>query len=269
MRIYLINQKKRSLIMDKKEELIQLCKDLRLPSIRKMIKDESEFKNPKQAFEVLLQVLEQEKSDRFIRAKQNRIRSANFPQKKILEELVEEALPEQAQQKLSLLKTLEFIKEGQNIILAGSPGTGKTHIAIGLGMEACLAGYRVFFATIPSLINQLKESRSERTLRSFELKFEKYDLVIIDELGYISFDKEGAELLFTHLSLRAGRKSTIITSNLSFMKWQEIFHDAVLTAALTDRLTHKSHVINMNGPSFRMRETEEWMKNSTDKVAQN
>src|SRR5690625_7974609 len=81
-------------------------------------------------------------------------------------------------------------------------------------MEACLAGYKVFFATVPSLINQLKECKSERTLRSFELKFEKYDLVIIDELGYISFDKEGEELLFTHLSLRAGRKSTIITSNL-------------------------------------------------------
>ena len=88
--------------------------------------------------------------------------------------------------------------------------------ALGLGMEACLAGYRVYFATVPSLINQLKEHRSERTLRSFELKFEKYDLVILDELGYISFDKEGAELLFSHLSLRAGRKSTIITSNLSF-----------------------------------------------------
>ncbi len=105
---------------------------------------------------------------------------------------------------------------------------GKTHTAIGLGIEACLTGYKVFFATVPSLINQLKEYRSERTLRSFELKFEKYDLVIIDELGYISFDKEGAELLFTHLSLRAGRKSTIITSNLPFVKWQEIFHDPVL-----------------------------------------
>ena len=150
--------------MDNKEKLIQLCKDLRLPSIRKMINEESEFDNPTQAFEVLLQVLEQEKSDRFIRAKQNRIRAANFPQKQILEELVVEELPEQAQHKLPLLKTLEFIKEGQNIILAGSPGTGKTHIAIGLGMEACLAGYRVFFATVPSLINQLKEYRSERTL---------------------------------------------------------------------------------------------------------
>src|SRR5699024_2923043 len=120
----------------------------------------------------------------------------------------------------------------------GSPGTGKTHTAIWIGMEGWLAGYKDFFATVPSLINQLKECRSDRTLRSFELKFEKYDLVIIDELGYISFDKEGAELLFTHLSLRAGRKSTIITSNLPFTRWNEIFHDQVLTAALTDRLTH-------------------------------
>lgn len=92
-------------------------------------------------------------------------------------------------------------------------------------------------------------------------------MVILDELGYISFDKEGAELLFSHLSLCAGRKSTIITSNLSFLKWQEIFHDPVLTAALTDRLTHKSHVLNMNGPSFRMKETEEWIKTSAEEVA--
>ena len=255
--------------MNKKEQVIQLCKDIRLPSVRKMVQDETEFTNPVQAFDVLLQVLVQEKNDRFVRAKQNRIRAANFPQKKLLEELREDALPDQARQKLIHLKDLDFIKEGQNVILTGSPGTGKTHISIGLGMEACLAGYRVFFATVPSLINQLKECRSERTLRSFELKFEKYDLVIIDELGYISFDKEGAELLFTHLSLRAGRKSTIITSNLPFVKWQEIFQDPVLTAALTDRLTHKSHVLNMNGPSFRMRETEEWLKTEENKVVQN
>ncbi len=255
--------------MDKKQRLVELCRELRLPSIRHMVQEETSFKNPDEAFDVLLQVLLQERSDRFVRAKQNRIRAANFPQKKLLEELVEEALPEQAKQKLPHLKTLEFIKEGQNIILAGSPGTGKTHMAIGLGMEACLAGYKVFFATVPSFINQLKEHRSERTLRSFELKFEKYDLVIIDELGYISFDKEGAELLFTHLSLRAGRKSTIITSNLPFLKWQEIFHDPVLTAALTDRLTHKSHVINMNGPSYRMKETQEWINFETNQVDQN
>jgi DNA replication protein DnaC len=93
-----------------------------------------------------------------------------------------------------------------------------------------------------------------------ELRFEKYDLVICDEFGYISFDKQGAELLFNHLSLRAGRKSTIITTNLGFDRWEEIFCDAVLTAALVDHLTHKAHLVNMNGESYRLRETKEMMK---------
>ena len=93
-----------------------------------------------------------------------------------------------------------------------------------------------------------------------ELRFEKYDLVICDEFGYISFDKEGAELLFNHLSLRAGRKSTIVTTNLGFDRWNEIFGDQVLTAALVDRLTHKAHQVNMNGESYKLRETKEMMK---------
>ncbi|MBA7498363.1 IS21 family transposase ISHahy12 [subsurface metagenome] len=122
-----------------------------------------------------------------------------------------------------------------------------------------MAGYKVLFATVPLLINQLKESRSEKTLIKLEGKFEKYDLVIADELGYISFDKEGSELLFTHLSLRAGRKSTIITTNLSFERWNEIFSDSVMTAAMIDRLTHKSYILNMNGNSYRLKETREWL----------
>src|SRR5690606_19325730 len=129
-------------------------------------------------------------------------------------------------------------------------------------MEACLAGYRVFFATVPSLINQLKEHRSERTLRSFELKFEKYDLIILDELGYISFDREGAELLFNFISTRSEVKSTIITTNLSFDRWNEIFHDPVITAAIVDRITHRSYVINMNGNSYRIKETKEFLMNN-------
>ena len=122
-----------------------------------------------------------------------------------------------------------------------------------------MAGYKVLFATVPLLINQLKESRSEKTLIRLESIFEKYDLVIADELGYISFDKEGSELLFTHLSLRAGRKSTIITTNLSFERWNEIFSDSVMTAAMIDRLTHKSYILNMNGNSYRLKETREWL----------
>ena len=135
----------------------------------------------------------------------------------------------------------------------------KALIAIALGIKACIAGFKVLFATVPLLINQLKESRSEKTLIRLESIFEKYDLVIADELGYISFDKEGSELLFTHLSLRAGRKSTIITTNLSFERWDEIFSDSVMTAAMIDRLTHKSYILNMNGSSYRLKETREWL----------
>ena len=123
-----------------------------------------------------------------------------------------------------------------------------------------MRGYKVLYTTIPLLINELKETRSQRKLRVFEKRFEKYDLVICDELGYISFDKEGSELLFTFLSLRAGRRSTIITSNLPFNKWNEVFKDPVLTAALVDRLVHKSYVVNMNGNSYRTKETIEWLK---------
>lgn len=127
---------------------------------------------------------------------------------------------------------------------------------------ACNKGYKVFFTTAASLINELKETKSDKKLYTFEKRFEKYDLIILDELGYISFDKEGSELLFTFLSLRAERKSTIITTNLSFDRWNEIFNDAVLTAALIDRMTHKSYVLNMNGESYRIKETREWLEKS-------
>ena len=161
--------------------------------------------------------------------------------------------------KAQTIKNLDFIKEGRNVILAGNAGTGKTHISIGLGIQACMEGYRVWFTTIPLLINQIK-CRSQRTLRAFQNRFEKYDLVIADEMGYISFDKEGAELLFTHLSLRANQKATIITTNLSFERWGEIFQDPVMTAAMIDRLTHQAYIVNMIGDSYRMKETEKWLE---------
>jgi DNA replication protein DnaC len=171
-----------------------------------------------------------------------------------------ECLPEDARKKLQIFKSLDFIRTGQNIVLAGNPGTGKTHLAVGLGIKACMAGYKVFFTSVPTLITQLKESRSQQKLRAFQNKFEKYDLVICDEFGYISFDKEGAELLFTNLSLRAGRKATMVTPNLSFDRWQELFGDPVLTAAMVDRLTHKAYIVNMTGSSYRLKETEEWIQ---------
>lgn len=240
------------------EKIISLTKEIGLPGIRKnFLLLEEEFANSgdNQYKQYLHKLLEHEFFSRLKSRRDSRIRQAGFPYKKYLEDLLQKELPVDVQKKLPEIEPLEFIKQGRNIIFAGNPGTGKTHIAIGLGIKACNENYKVLFTTVPRLITQIKESRSEKRLRQLENQFEKYDLVICDEFGYISFDKAGAELLFSHLSLRVGLKSTIITTNLSFDRWSEIFGDAVLTAAMVDRLTHKAIIVNMNGKSFRSKET--------------
>ena len=243
-------------------EIKKYVSELKIPGVNQGLKMniEEAYKFDKPYEEFLRDILIEAHDTRKENGRKNRIRNAKFPYRKYLDELQVDYLPEDCRKKLKELKTLNFIDEGRNIILAGNPGTGKTHTSIGLGIEACNMGYKVFFTTVSSLINELKESRSEKKLYTFEKRFEKYDLIIADELGCISFDKEGSELLFTFLSLRAERKSTIITTNLSFDRWNEIFNDAVLTAALIDRLTHKSYVINMNGDSYRIKETREWLE---------
>ena len=247
---------------DVKMNIKDLAKELKLPYINRNIEEELKDANIKNiSYEnFILSILENEYDLRKENGIKSRIRQAKFPYKKYLEDLSLEDLPQDARDKVKVFSTLDFIETGQNIILAGNPGTGKTHMAIGIGIKACTKGYKVLFTTIPLLVNELKESRSEKTLRAFEKRFEKYDLIIADELGYISFDKEASELLFTYLSLRAGRKSTIITTNLSFERWDEIFKDPIMTAAMIDRLTHKSYIVNMNGNSYRLKETQLWLE---------
>ena len=244
---------------DINEQIVKYSKELRLPTFRHEFKQLAIDAAKQQLdFETfLLQLMEKEYEKRLENRKKSQVRQAGFPSKMYLYDLKRDLLPTDAAEKLPLLERLDFIGSGQNIILAGNPGTGKTHIAIGLGLKACMQGYKVLFTSVHKLLTQLRESHSGRTLRQIEARFEKYDLVICDEFGYVSFDKNGAELLFNHLSLRAGRKSTIITTNLSFDRWDEIFGDAVLTAALVDRLTHKAYLINMNGESYRLKETKE------------
>lgn len=245
------------------EQINQITMELRLPSFRKdlpaVIKEA--IKQNASHEQLILTLLTNELQQRRINRDKARLRSASFPQLKYLQDLDRAELPEDGRARLPELETLEFIKEGQNIILGGSPGTGKSHIAIGLGIKACMQGYSVMFTQVSKLLTQIRECHSSRTLRALESRFEKYDLVICDELGYISFDRQGAEMLFNHLSLRSGIKSTIITSNQSFEKWQDIFgKDTILTAALLDRLTHKAHLVNMNGKSYRMKETKKMIK---------
>jgi len=247
---------------DKMKQAEMLCKELKLPYMSKNIAVEYEeaLIGKLEPIDMILTMFTREYELRLENGKQNRIRLANFPYKKYMEDLKEEFLPEDARKKLRNIRTLDFIENHQNLILAGNPGTGKTHLAIAAGILACNQGYKVLFTTVSSLINKLKETKSQKTLMAFENQIEKYDLLILDELGYITFDKEGSELLFTHLSLRAERKSTIITTNLSFERWEEVFKDPVMTAAMIDRLTHKSYVVNMNGNSYRLKETQDMLK---------
>ncbi len=204
----------------------------------------------------LTELLGKESARRRECRRRSRIRFAGFPQMKYLHELVMEDMPKEAQVILPELETLDFIRQGRNLVLYGNPGTGKTHIATALGIKACQQDFTVLFTSVPVLLTQIREAKSAKTLRTLQLRFEKYDLVICDEFGYVSCDKEGGELLFNHLSLRAGKKATIITTNLAFNRWNEIIKDKVLVAAMVDRLTHKAYLVNMTGLSYRLKETQ-------------
>ena len=242
-------------------QITAYSKELRLPVFRRDYKElATEAARQGLDYEAyLVKLMEREYELRIENRKKAQIRNARFPSKMYLSDLERDQLPPGAREKLPLLERLDFIPAAQNVILSGNPGTGKTHIAIGLGLKACMQGYKVLFTTVHRLLTQLRESHSGRTLKQVEAQFEKYDLVICDEFGYVSFDKQGSELLFNHLSLRTGRKSTIITTNLGFDRWEEIFGDPVLTAALVDRLTHKAYLVNMSGDSYRLKETEKMM----------
>jgi len=203
--------------------------------------------------EFLEELFHHEVIGRSERSKLARIKNATFPYKKYLDDYDIERMPKEARKHFNEIKTLDFITNGQNLIAYGNPGTGKTHLSIALGIEAANAGFSVKFYSVPALVNHLKELKISRNLTTIQRSFENVDLMILDELGYISFDREGGELLFTHLSMRTERKSTIITTNLSFDKWKTIFNDTVLTAAIVDRLAHDSFILNMVGDSNRQK----------------
>ncbi len=236
-----------------REKINEYCRILKLNGIAESYESAQEGAKDYEEYLLRLLVHESEASEK--QSIERRIKSARFPCRKYLEDLELDCLPKGIRKRLPELMTLDFIKNGQNLILTGNPGTGKTHTAIGLGIKACEAGYRVLFITIPYLVTELKESSNAKKLKTYERRFEKYDLVIADELGYISFDREGADLLFSNLSLRAATKSTIITSNLTFERWDEVFGDPALTSALVDRLTYKAILVDMEGESYRYRET--------------
>ena len=240
----------------------EIASELKLPYTRnnsQMLIEEAKHTQMSHE-EFLTRLLESEYELRRENGVKNRLRYARFPYKKYLEDFDTSKYDPELRIKFTELNTLNFIKEKENIILIGSPGSGKSHYSIGLGIRACMEGMKVLFKSLTNLIIELKEAMSLNQLNNYKKKFEKYDLVILDELGYVSFDKEGCEILFNLLSNRNDKGSIIINTNLAFDRWEEIFKDPMLTGAIVDRLAHKAHIMDISREtSHRYEETIKWL----------
>lgn len=182
-----------------------------------------------------------------------RVKAAAFPYLKTLDEFGFTQLnPAVSPAFIKELASCQFITDRQNVILIGNPGRGKTHLSIALGMKACSAGFRVLFKNADALSTELCEARDDYSLHRLQKTLRSTDLLILDELSYISFNRSQSELLFTVLSERSERCSTIISTNLPFSRWTELFEHSTMIAALVDRLTFRSHVLDVNGESYRL-----------------
>ena len=244
-------------------KITELAIKLRLPYIRDNWEQLlNEAKHTKQDYTVFLEnLLDYEWRQRLENGQARRIKEARFPLKKYLVDFKREKYDALFVPKFEELDTLEFIKNKENIILIGTQGAGKTHYSIALGIAACMKGYSVLFTSVPNLIVELKETMGNNQMTSFRNRFEKYDLVILDELGYVSMDKNACEILFNLISSRNERGSVIVTSNLTFDRWEEVFKDPTLTGALIDRLAHKAHVLDISrDKGGRFEETIVWLE---------
>jgi DNA replication protein DnaC len=200
----------------------------------------------------LLRLLELELIDRERRLVERRIRQARFPATKSLDSFEFTAIPSLNKMLVLELARCEYILRRENVIALGNSGTGKTHIALSLGLAACQKGFSVTFIAAAQLVHQLMEARDEKRLLRLQRELQAPKLLIVDELGYVPLSSTGAELLFEVFSQRHERSSTIITSNLPFEEWTSVLGSERLTGALLDRLTHHVHILSMNGDSYRL-----------------
>ena len=237
--------------------LIENLKSLKLSTMIGNL--ESHLRQAKQDMpgydEFLLNLTEVEVQVRKENGRKRRLGEAKFPLQKPLETFDFEAATGLDARLIKELSSCEYAKKSRNVIFMGKSGTGKTHLATGLGMEACKQGIRTRFVTGCGLANELIEARDEKLLGRAVKRYASYGLLIIDELGYVPFSKEGAQLIFQILAERHERKPVMITTNMGFGDWTQIFGDPSMTAALLDRITHKAHVINCSWESYRLKET--------------
>lgn len=242
-------------------ELIQAridiaCGELRLPGLLKQYPSllREALEQNADHLQFLASCLEHEVQKKQELKQQNLLRQAKFPKPKTLQEFQFTQIPKLPKMKVEQLAQGTFISRCENVICIGRPGTGKSHIATAIGMGAMLEGYRVRFVSVMQLIQELQLAQSEYRLPRFLKSWDKYDLVILDELGYVPLG-EGGKLLFQFIAQRYEQRSLIITSNLEFSRWVDVFGDPALTTALLDRLTHHSHILLFDGESYRFRQT--------------
>ena len=212
----------------------------------------------------LARLVELELIDRERRMIERRIKAARFPAVKSIDSFDFKAIPSLNKMRVLELARCEWVERRENVIALGPSGTGKTHVALGLGLAACQKGLAVGFTTAAALVHELMEARDERRLLRLQKQLVKHKLLIIDELGFVPLSKPGAELLFETISQRYEQGAILITSNLPFDEWTETFGSERLTGALLDRLTHHVNILEMNGESYRLSQSRSRSKNAAE-----
>lgn len=237
-------------------KLINNLEELKLTAIKDNLSSYADMisNKDKSFIEALYELTEKEKTFRRQRLMNNSVKTAGFPFLKKIEDYDFSFQPSLNKDEIIDLMSLRFIENNENIIFVGSPGTGKTHLATSIGIEAALHRYGVHFYTCQRIINDLKQAEEENRLEKKFKQFAGYRLLIIDEIGYLNMDTKSANLFFQLISRRYERKSTILTTNKILSKWSDIFTDPIITNAILDRLLHHSHVINIVGPSYRTKD---------------
>jgi DNA replication protein DnaC len=206
--------------------------------------------------EFLVACLQREVAARESHGGEGRIRAARFPARKSLEELDYDHARSLKRETIAHLGTLDLVTARENVVFLGPPGTGKTHLAIGLGIRACQAGHRVLFATAAEWVARLADAHVQGRLQAELVRLGRYPLLVVDEVGYLPFEAEAANLFFQLVSARYERASLIVTSNKPFGRWGEVFGDDVVAAAMIDRLVHHAEVVALKGDSYRLRNRE-------------
>lgn len=233
------------------------CKELRMPGLRRVYSAlaREALDNNHTPLQFLSACLSEELTSRQQSRLHTYTQQAKFPAHKTFQDFDFTSIPHLPKTKVLSLAEGSFIRDKENVVCMGGSGTGKTHVSIALGLAAIAAGYRVRFIPVMQLIQELLQAEAEYRLPRYLRSWDKFDLVILDELGYVSL-AQGGPLLFQFCADRYEKGSILITTNLEFARWTDVFHDATLTTALLDRLTHRSHILVFEGESYRFRESQ-------------